>query len=61
MGWRVPGATYRSTLMAHKFKMEAVQSITSMVIRASQMEVLRVQVPPRNYEQSQFTVTVGSS
>lgn len=37
-----------STLMAHRLRMDAVHSITSMVIRASQMEVLNVHTPPRN-------------
>lgn len=44
--------THLSTLMAHRFRMEAVHSITSMLIRASQVRVLRVQIPPRNYKQS---------
>lgn len=40
--------SHLSTLIAHRFRMEAVQSITSIVIRASQMYILRVQIPPRN-------------
>lgn len=40
--------TYRSTLIAQRLKMEAVHSITSMVIRASHSTVLRDQTPPWN-------------
>lgn len=40
--------TYRSTLIAQRLKMEAVHSITSMVIRASHSTVLRDHTPPWN-------------
>jgi hypothetical protein len=39
--------------MAHRLRMEAVHNMTSMVIRASQMCVLRVQIPPRNWDTQQ--------
>lgn len=41
--------------MAHRLRMEAVHSITSIVISASQMEVLKVQMPPMNYTQHRNT------
>lgn len=40
--------TYRSTLIAQRLKMEAVHSITSMVIRASHSTMLRDHTPPWN-------------
>lgn len=42
------GCAYRSTLIAQRLKMEAVHSITSMVIRASHSTVLKDHTPPWN-------------
>lgn len=39
---------YLSTLIAHKLNMEAVHSITSIVISPSQTTVFNDQVPPWN-------------
>lgn len=41
--------TYRSTLMAQRLNMDAVHSITSMVIRKSHMSMFKDQTPPWNY------------
>ena len=47
---RARASTDLSMLMAQRLKMEAVHSITSMVIRLSQMVVLRVHTPSWNWE-----------
>lgn len=39
--------------MAQRLRMEAVHSITSIVISASQMYMLSVHTPPRNFSETQ--------
>ena len=49
-------STDLSMLMAQRLKMEAVHSITSMVIRPSQMVVLRVHTPSWNWNTNTCSV-----
>ena len=47
--WTEREDTYLSMLMAQRLNMEAVHSITSMVIRASQMDMFKDQMPSWNF------------